>query len=160
MTAARPNKIGWPRSLQEREKLSLSRSDAVKVSNRRHVIIGFDARNDSYICWRYAETGDLEAEPVRVPKYRAQNAERLVPAPMEDMPTVDHRGRLLEDGGQLSGYSTPMGGQETPVGFSRISSSASFMEVNAVSPPQEQAALQELLSSATAALQELEVPAK
>lgn len=113
----------WPNKLQERQKLSLQRGEVFVIGSTYYAVVGFDGRNEAYLCWPGTAEGTSfhfdESQYVGVDRLKAHGSQKerrgrvWVPA----LPALDHTGRIRvihEDKAEFDTASEAAQGDRTP----------------------------------------------
>lgn len=90
----------WPSRLQKKHGLQLDRAQGFILDRTVYAVVGFDGREDGYICWA-AQSGTFNtATATVIPRWRAHNAERIKKGEMPrlpPLPELSHTGRLEDE---------------------------------------------------------------
>lgn len=92
----------WPAQLQRRQKLDLRRGDVFVHGGVKHAVVGFDGREDGYLCWRCDNQMYNTLAFVTIAKSKAHVAERLFSEEVPELPSVNSVGRPPGSLGPLS----------------------------------------------------------
>lgn len=98
---ALPNPKSWPYNLKHKQGLTYDRGDVFVIDGTFHAIVGFDGRDDGYICWcAGAQLCFDTSQFVVIERCRAHvatldtGARDRVPL----LPALDHTGRVAGEG--------------------------------------------------------------
>eukprot|EP00927_Polykrikos_kofoidii_P025651 TRINITY_DN23004_c0_g1_i1.p1 TRINITY_DN23004_c0_g1~~TRINITY_DN23004_c0_g1_i1.p1 ORF type:complete len:611 (-),score=90.60 TRINITY_DN23004_c0_g1_i1:100-1932(-) len=103
MPTTQPAFEPWPLKLEQQQGLRRSRGEVLRIGRILHSIVGFDGRNEGYLCWvaddnhvwdtsRFVFVGIATANTAE----RESLSGREVP-PLPYLPALDHLGRPLGD---------------------------------------------------------------
>jgi len=94
-----PCSIPWPHRLREKQGLECDRGDVLVINKVQHAVVGFDGRNEAYICWKADAMGAFDTTPKLIPRNKAHRAPQNphVRDRVPRLPDLDHMGRIAED---------------------------------------------------------------
>lgn len=91
----------WPHNLRLKQGLECDRGDVLVLSKVMHAVVGFDGRNEAYICWRADAAGAFDTSRQRlIARSRAHKAPQNPHARdrVPELPALDHTGRIAKEG--------------------------------------------------------------
>lgn len=104
----------WPLKLRYHLDLRLERGEVLVIGGTLQAVVGFDGRNEVYLCWPGTPEGGFDTSAItRVERWRAHGAERYQGgrAAVPPLPPVDHTGRLAplqqDDDAHHLGFAPP-----------------------------------------------------
>lgn len=101
MLATQEDPDPWPQKLKLKQGLKLQRGEVLVYDLALHAVVGFDGRNEGYICWRCDARGVFDTtRQVLVERTKAHSAARdpHARAQVPPLPDLEHTGRLAGTG--------------------------------------------------------------
>merc|ERR1719507_1417812 len=93
-----PPPAAWPFKLEQKQGLRLRRGDVFVLDGRRQAVVGFDGRDEAYLCWREDSGGCFDTtQYFCVDRARAHSAPCDIEAQgaaVPLLPALDHTGRV------------------------------------------------------------------
>jgi len=88
----------WPPKLRTQQGLRLERGEVLNIDHRLYAIVGYDGRNEGYMCWPCDNEGHYDVQClVIIPRTKAHGAQKELDARclVPGLPQLDHTGRIF-----------------------------------------------------------------